>query len=63
MDQQGIARKLVRAALEEAARKREMRYGDIKKIAKGVRRHFHDDISVVVVYLDQQNPLLHQMLD
>ncbi|KAJ4880718.1 putative protein phosphatase 2C 63 [Raphanus sativus] len=50
----GIARKLVRAALEEAARKREMRYGDIKKIAKGVRRHFHDDISVVVVYLDQQ---------
>ncbi|CAE6160810.1 unnamed protein product [Arabidopsis arenosa] len=50
----GIARRLVRAALEEAAKKREMRYGDIKKIAKGIRRHFHDDISVVVVYLDQK---------
>ncbi|CAN8327358.1 unnamed protein product [Cochlearia groenlandica] len=49
----GIAQKLVRAALEEAAKKREMRYGDIKKIARGVRRHFHDDISVIVVYLDQ----------
>ncbi|VVB10454.1 unnamed protein product [Arabis nemorensis] len=49
----GIARRLVRAALEEAAKKREMRYGDIKKIAKGIRRHFHDDISVIVVYLDQ----------
>ncbi|CAH2076957.1 unnamed protein product [Thlaspi arvense] len=49
----GIARRLVRAALEEAAKKREMRYGDIKKIARGIRRHFHDDISVVVVYLDQ----------
>ncbi|CAN8276214.1 unnamed protein product [Cochlearia groenlandica] len=51
----GIARKLVRAALEEAAKKREMRYGDIKKIARGIRRHFHDDISVVVVYLDHQH--------
>ncbi|XP_018477144.1 probable protein phosphatase 2C 63 [Raphanus sativus] len=52
----GIARRLVRAALEEAAKKREMRYGDMKKIARGVRRHFHDDISVVVVYLDQHKP-------
>ncbi|CAH8329422.1 unnamed protein product [Eruca vesicaria subsp. sativa] len=52
----GIAQRLVRAALEEAAKKREMRYGDMKKIAKGVRRHFHDDISVVVVYLDQHKP-------
>lgn len=30
-----------------------MRYGDIKKIARGIRRHFHDDITVIVVYLDQ----------
>ncbi|KAF3597787.1 hypothetical protein DY000_02027846 [Brassica cretica] len=52
----GIARRLVRAALEEAAKKREMRYGDMKTIARGVRRHFHDDISVVVVYLDQHKP-------
>lgn len=28
----------------------------MKKIARGVRRHFHDDISVVVVYLDQHKP-------
>lgn len=43
---------MVRAALQEAARKREMRYNDIMKIEKGVRRHFHDDITVIVVYLD-----------
>ncbi|KHN42334.1 Hypothetical protein glysoja_020046 [Glycine soja] len=48
----GIAKRLVRAALHEAAKKREMRYDDIKKIDKGIRRHFHDDITVVVIYLD-----------
>ncbi|TQD98238.1 hypothetical protein C1H46_016192 [Malus baccata] len=48
----GIAKRLVRAALQEAAKKREMRYNDIKKIEKGIRRHFHDDITVIVVYLD-----------
>ncbi|KAK2967667.1 hypothetical protein RJ640_030538 [Escallonia rubra] len=50
----GIAKRLVRAAVEEAARKREMRYDDIKRIEKGIRRHFHDDITVIVIYLDQQ---------
>ena len=50
---QGIAKRLVRAALQEVAKKREMRYADIKKIEKGIRRHFHDDITVVVIYLDQ----------
>lgn len=49
---QGIARKLVKAAMQEAAKKREMRYSDLKKIERGVRRHFHDDITVVVVFLD-----------
>jgi len=38
--------------LQEAAKKREMRYSDLKKIDRGVRRHFHDDITVVVVFLD-----------
>ncbi|PQQ17471.1 putative protein phosphatase 2C 48 [Prunus yedoensis var. nudiflora] len=47
----GIARKLVEAALQEAAKKREVRYSDLRKIERGVRRHFHDDISVVVVFL------------
>ncbi|KAL6336276.1 hypothetical protein AAG906_014445 [Vitis piasezkii] len=51
----GIARKLVKTALQEAAKKREMRYSDLKKIDRGVRRHFHDDITVVIVFLD---PLL-----
>lgn len=49
----GIARKLVKVALQEAAKKREMRYSDLKKIDRGVRRHFHDDITVVVLFLDQ----------
>lgn len=48
----GSARRLVKAALQEAAQKREMRYSDLNKIDRGVRRHFHDDITVVVVYLD-----------
>ncbi|XP_010543348.1 PREDICTED: probable protein phosphatase 2C 67 isoform X1 [Tarenaya hassleriana] len=49
---QGIARRLIKAALKEAAKKREMRYSDLKQIDPGVRRHFHDDITVVVVYLE-----------
>nr|GFA72717.1 probable protein phosphatase 2C 38 [Tanacetum cinerariifolium] len=48
----GIARRLVKAALQIAAKKREMRYSDLKKIDRGVRRHFHDDITVVVMFLD-----------
>ncbi|KAF8020711.1 hypothetical protein BT93_G1214 [Corymbia citriodora subsp. variegata] len=48
----GIARRLLKAALQEAAKKREMRYSDLKKIDRGVRRHFHDDITVIVVFLD-----------
>ncbi|KAG7535842.1 PPM-type phosphatase domain [Arabidopsis thaliana x Arabidopsis arenosa] len=34
----GIARRLVKAALQEAAKKREMRYSDLNKIERGVRR-------------------------
>lgn len=49
---QGIAKRLVKAALKEAAKKREMRYSDMEKIDKGVRRHFHDDITVMVVFID-----------
>ncbi|KAI4350257.1 hypothetical protein L6164_004730 [Bauhinia variegata] len=48
----GSARRLVKSALQEAAKKREMRYSDLKKIDRGVRRHFHDDITVIVVFLD-----------
>jgi predicted nucleic acid-binding OB-fold protein len=49
---QGSAKRLVKAALQEAARKREMRYSDLQKIDKKVRRHFHDDITVIVLFLN-----------
>lgn len=48
----GVGRRLIKAALCVAAKKREMRYSDLKKIERGVRRHFHDDVTVVVVFLD-----------
>ncbi|GLJ43695.1 hypothetical protein SUGI_0909800 [Cryptomeria japonica] len=48
----GIAKRLIKAALEEVAKKREMRPSDLRKIDRGVRRHFHDDITVIVIYLD-----------
>ncbi|KAJ6846460.1 putative protein phosphatase 2C 25 [Iris pallida] len=51
---QGIARRLIRTALQEAARKREMRYADLKKVEKGIRRFFHDDITVVVIFIDHE---------
>lgn len=49
----GVAKRLVEAAIQEAAKKREVRYDDIKRIEKGFRRHIHDDITVIVMYLDQ----------
>ncbi|THU55939.1 hypothetical protein C4D60_Mb11t11930 [Musa balbisiana] len=48
----GSAKRLIKAALHEAAKKREMRYSDLKRIDKKVRRHFHDDITVIVVFLN-----------
>jgi pyruvate dehydrogenase phosphatase len=45
----------VKAALQEAAKKREMRYSDLEKIERGIRRHFHDDITVIVVFLHATN--------
>lgn len=45
----------MKAALQEASRKREMRYSDLKKIDRGVRRHFHDDITVIVLFLDSSS--------
>ncbi|KAE8668330.1 putative protein phosphatase 2C 64 [Hibiscus syriacus] len=48
----GSAKRLVKTALQEAAKKREVRYSDLKKIDRGVRQHFHDNITVIVVFLD-----------
>ncbi|WOL15803.1 putative protein phosphatase 2C 42 [Canna indica] len=51
----GSAKSLIDAALHEAARKREMRYSDLKRIDKKVRRHFHDDITVIVIFLNHEH--------
>ena len=42
----------MKAALQEAARKREMRYEDLGRIDRKVRRHFHDDITVIILFLN-----------
>jgi len=31
-----------------------MRYADLKKVEKGIRRFFHDDITVVVIFVDHE---------
>ncbi|CAM8940191.1 unnamed protein product [Rhodiola kirilowii] len=49
---QGSAKRLIKAALQEAAKKREMRYSDLHKIDKKVRRHFHDDITVIILFFN-----------
>ncbi|KAL6873653.1 hypothetical protein ACP4OV_013735 [Aristida adscensionis] len=49
---EGSARALIKAALREAARKHEMPYSDLNKIKSGIRRHFHDDITVVVLFFN-----------
>ncbi|KAF5760317.1 putative protein-serine/threonine phosphatase [Helianthus annuus] len=58
----GIAKRLVGAAIREATKKRELRYKDVMKIERGVRRHFHDDISVIVIYLDREKASKHANL-
>ncbi|KAL6522394.1 hypothetical protein OROMI_031666 [Orobanche minor] len=51
----GIARRLIMAALKKAARILKGEYSEIKARGRGARREVHDDITVVVVYLDH-NP-------
>lgn len=51
---QGIARRLVITALEKAARVRQVAYDEIKKLDQGVRRHVHDDITIVVIFIDHE---------
>lgn len=50
----------MRAALEEAAKKKEVIYDDLKRVEKGLRRHFHDDITVIVLYLDHSHGSLNR---
>ncbi|WJX28205.1 [pyruvate dehydrogenase (acetyl-transferring)]-phosphatase [Trifolium repens] len=50
----GIARRLLQTALNEAARKSEVSYNDLLKVEKGTRRFFHDDITIVVIFIDHE---------
>lgn len=51
---QGVARRLLKTALNAAAKKRQMDYDELKKIDKGDRRFYHDDITVVVIFIDHE---------
>lgn len=51
---QGIARRLIKSALIEAARKANVTYDDIKAANKGARRSYHDDITVIVIFIDHE---------
>lgn len=51
---QGIARRLINSAINKAARKDKKRYDEVKRLGKGRRRSIHDDITVVVVFIDEQ---------
>ncbi|CAJ2671586.1 unnamed protein product [Trifolium pratense] len=59
----GIAKRLVTTALVEAARRRNVKYRAMMTTTPGKepnvgRRTFHDDISVIVVFLDNKTPLI-----
>ncbi|CAH9110079.1 unnamed protein product [Cuscuta epithymum] len=52
----GIARRLIRIALSEAAAKAGgLRYDQIKALGRGRRRAYHDDITVVVIFVDHHD--------
>ncbi|KAK9157174.1 hypothetical protein Scep_003748 [Stephania cephalantha] len=49
----GIAKRLIKKALTEAARKNRMTYAELLQRTPP-RRQFHDDISVIVLFLDHK---------
>jgi len=51
---QGIARRLVKTALKEAARRARMEYRQLLNVKEGARRVYHDDITVIVIFLRQE---------
>jgi hypothetical protein len=55
MKKQGIAKILLRKALEKVAVKEKISYKDIVRSAD--RKKFHDDITIIVVFLDLCRPL------
>jgi len=48
----GIAARLVTIAILRAAARRNMTYAELKSEPLGSRRHVHDDISCVVLFVD-----------
>lgn len=42
------------SALAKAAKTRKIPYKEIKKLDHGARRLYHDDITVVVLFIDQE---------
>lgn len=51
---QGIARRLVISGLEKASKTRKVLYKEVKKLEQGVRRIVHDDITVIVIFIDHE---------
>ncbi|KAL5983231.1 hypothetical protein ACLOJK_017315 [Asimina triloba] len=51
---EGIAKRLVVMAQQVAAKKREVRYADLTQVDRGTRRFFHDDITVIVLFIDYE---------
>ncbi|XP_061346373.1 probable protein phosphatase 2C 43 [Gastrolobium bilobum] len=50
----GIAKKLIKAAQKVAATKMRVEYKSLQKIRSGARRDYHDDITVIVVFIDHE---------
>ena len=42
------------SALMKAAKTRKIPYNEIKKLDQGTRRRIHDDITVVVLFIDHE---------
>jgi hypothetical protein len=55
MKKQGIAKILLRKALEKVAAKEKMSYKDIVRSTD--RMKFHDDITIIVVFIGLNRPL------
>ncbi|KAI3672756.1 hypothetical protein L6452_38855 [Arctium lappa] len=53
----GYCKKTPKSAMTEVARKANRRYMELRTMEKGDKRAFHDDITVIVVFID------HELLD
>jgi hypothetical protein len=47
---QGIAKRLIRTALERVAKRIDVKYAELERLGVGQRRNLHDDITVVVLF-------------